>query len=298
MENIEKLNELKNMCSNGKNIIEYLTEGHRRPTTAEDEMISYDLRAGKDIEDYKKDDNLTNRVVRRIVSFFEDIGCLSGSVLECGSGEGIKLVSLLNQKQVGFSWAGGVDISWSRVKKAQQFSEEYLTSDVNINFFVGDIFQLPLKTSSVDIVYTMQGIYGFGGRERECMKELYRVAAKYLVLIEPSYELANEDARKRMISLGYVRNLLQTAEELHYKIIKYELFGEDVNPLNPAAVLIIEKGENVNCLNPLCCPVTQMDVRRIGNAYFCDKSLLSYPILNGVPCMTKENAIVTAKMGE
>ena len=48
-----------------------------------------------------------------------------------------------------------------------------------------------------------------------------------------------------MERLGYVKGLPATADEMGLNVVKYELFGEDINPLNPAAVLMIKKnGDN------------------------------------------------------
>ena len=133
------------------------------------------------------------------------------------------------------------------------------------------------------------------------MSELYRVTARYLILIEPSYELAGDEAKNRMNKLGYIKGLPEVANELGYQIVRYELFGVDVNPLNPAAVMIIKKNndkQRVNYDSPLCCPITKTDFSRIGNAWYSQEAGMAYPIVNGVSCLTKENAIVATKMGE
>jgi len=299
MEKIAILKKLEMMCKSGVNIVAYLTDNHCVETTAEDEMISYDIRAGADIELFWKDRTLTCSVVDKIGDILKQLHMSSGRILECGSGEGIKLTCLVNQKGFDYSWAMGIDISWSRVRKAQEFAYQYSRDGgVSPSFIIGDIFNLPLKNNSVDVVYTMQGIYAMGGREKLCIKELYRVASKYVVMIEPSYEFASNTARKRMDDLKYVKNLPEVAESLGYKIVKYEPFGVDSNPMNPAAVLVIKKDEMTAEGNPLCCPVTGKDIELVGNAYYAKDALLSYPVLNGVPCLKKNFAIVTAKMYE
>ena len=50
-----------------------------------------------------------------------------------------------------------------------------------------------------------------GGREKEALLELSRIARKYLVLIEPAYEYASEKGKERMDLHGYVKNLPDVA---------------------------------------------------------------------------------------
>lgn len=294
-----KIKEINDLLMKGTNIISYLTDNHSKSTTVEDEMISYDLRAGGDLDHYAKDPSLFNKVRDRICHYICETGCTTGNIVECGAGEGINLTGIINKGGFQFSWARGLDISWSRVAYARNFAKKINTHGTELDFIVGDFFHLPFKDDSIDILYTMQGIYGMGGYETELLKELYRVVNGYLILIEPSFELAGEQARIRMEQLGYVRGLREKAASLGYTIIKYELFGVDANPLNPAAVLIIKKSatlkkEKIN--NALCCPYTFCDMDIIGNVYFSKESMLSYPIINGVACLTRENAVITSKM--
>ena len=158
------------------------------------------------------------------------------------------------------------------------------------------MFSLPLPDDSVDIVYTRQSIEPNGGHEVEILKELYRITKEYLILIEPAYDLADEKAKKYMEHHGYVRNLYASAKELGFKIIEWDLYGISENPLNPVGIMIIEKkGISTNNFS-WCCPLTKKIIRKIGNAYFSDDSLLAYPIINGVPLLLQDYAVVATKM--
>ena len=294
---ISRINEINKLLSQGENIISYLTDGHSKMTSVEDEMISYDLRAGKDLAKYLKDPSMYKSVAEKIAHYIIETGCNSGKLFECGSGEGILLSEICDRDDCKFLWARGCDISWSRTayaKKTSLLKEK--RNSIDLDFIVGNFFHLPLKDNSIDVLYTMQGIYGMGGNEEILLKELYRVVSGYLILIEPCYELADSISKERMERLGYVKNLRSTAEKLGYEIVKYEKFGLDSNPLNPAAVLIIKKNVVNENEDALCCPYTYSDLIQIGNVYYCEESKLSYPILNGVACITRENAVVTSQI--
>ena len=271
------LNKLNSLLGQGENIIQYLTKNHMEDTSVEDEMISYDLRAGEDIRRYEQNPELENRVVEKIKSYIKETGYDAASIVECGSGEGLNLTGIISDKECKYSWARGVDISWSRSFVAQRYSRGKIPENIDADFIVGDFFQLPFKDNSIDIVYTMQGIYGMGGREKTLLTELYRITKGYLILIEPSYELGGDNAKN---------------------VVKYELFGEDINPLNPAAVLMIKKMAKTAVQDPLCCPITRTDIELIGNAYYSKDAMLSYPVLNGIACLTKENEIYIDRIEE
>ena len=137
-----------------------------------------------------------------------------------------------------------------------------------------------------------------GGHEEELLAELYRVTNNYLILLEPAYEFASEEARARMRKHGYVTNLYETAKRLGCKVLLCELYGFIENPLNPTEIILIEKNADQSVENPFCDPLTRTPLTLKGNVYFSEDSLLSYPIVNGVPCLMKDYAIVTTKMSE
>ena len=291
------IGDLVNRAKNGENIIEFLTDQHMHTTSELDEMISYDIRAGMDVKGYKEQPEIYDAVVSRIIDLVLSLKEVKGGrILECGSGEGIILSNLIRQMGKYFELARGVDISWSRVSYAKRFTAE-LGVDSDIDYYVADFFKLPFNDNSFDVLYTMDGIYAMGGNEQSVIKELYRVSSKYLMLIEPSYEFGNDAVKERIDRLGYVKNLFQIVEEMGLEVVRYEPFGVDINPMNPAAVLIIKKNQRTSD-NYLCCPVTHEEMQVIGNCYYSSKSFLSYPIVNNIPCLTEGNAIITAKLKE
>lgn len=125
--------------------------------------------------------------------------------------------------------------------------------------------------------------------------ELYRITSKYLILLEPSYEFASEEAKKRMDEHGYVRNLYSTSKELGYDVIEHRLFDLSINPLNPTGLIIIKKGLESDVKDPLCCPITKTGISKIKGSYFSEESLIVYPVIDDIPCLLPENGIVATK---
>ena len=286
------------------NIIEYLKkqDGHVQ-TSRQDIMISYDFQAGSYVKNYENAPEKVQNFVRRLASCIEELPGAKQSIFEPGIGEATTFAALMTQISVPFVFSGGVDVSWSRIKTAQQFVAEIRPAlGWQGNLVMGDMFELPLEDNAVDIVYTVHAIEPNGGREKEILAELYRVTNEYLILLEPAYELADIEAQKRMEQHGYIQSLYRSAKELGYDILIWELYGTSMNPLNPTGFLVIKKRQQRSRsegYSPrFSCPITKARLEKIGNAFFSRDSLLAYPIVNGVPCLMKEYAIVATKMKE
>lgn len=115
--------------------------------------------------------------------------------------------------------------------------------------------------NSIDLVYTSHSIEPNGGREEEALRELYRITKKYLVLLEPSYEFADTECRKRMKKNGYVTKLYSTAKRLGYKIVEHRLFDYSRNRLNPTGLMIIEKEAANEGKCNLVCPISHTELK-------------------------------------
>lgn len=94
---------------------------------------------------------------------------------------------------------------------------------------------------------------------------------------------------------GYVTCLYNTAIELGYTILSYELLNADINELNPAGVMVIKKGAVERNEAKLCCPITKHYLERQNDVMYCKESYLAYPILKGIPCLLEDNAILATK---
>lgn len=293
MDKLKVLSRIKKLYFENTNIIKFLKDlDGREHNSIEDIMISYDFQAGTYIEKYLANPKFTQEYCFYLANIINNL-CEFNTLLEVGIGEGTTLGPLIHSLSKQPNNCYGFDISWSRVKYAKRFLEELNLN--NIELFTGDLFCTPLKDNSIDIVYTSHSIEPNGGREEEALIELYRITKKYLVLLEPSYEFANEEARARMLSHGYITNLYSTAKRLGYKVIEHKLFGKSSNPLNPTGIMIIEKNINSEVLNPLCCPITKTEIIKSHNAFFSKESLLAYPIIAEIPCLLSQNAIVATK---
>lgn len=287
---INDLQKIKELYEQGENIIDYLkSRENQLKNSTEAITISYDLQAGSYTEGDKANPETRQRYTQAIAQVIKQLGEYH-SVLEAGVGEATTLANLIPKLSPPPPRILGFDLSWSRIKYAQAYCK---SKGVEASLFVGDLFSMPLQDNSIDIVYTLHSIEPNGGREKEALQELYRVTNKYLILLEPAYELASEEARNRMERLGYVKGIQSTAEALGYEVLEHRLFNYSVNPLNPTGLTLIKKNSNQSSFkNPLACPVTKKELTLTRGSYYCQESMLAYPVIDGIPCLSGKNAIV------
>ncbi len=290
---LEDLQKLKQLLEEGKNVIDYLNvQSNEKANSTEAIMISYDLQAGSYVSNDKKSPEKKENYTNALAEVIQKLDHRDAhTILEVGVGEATTLANLIPKLPKNLDRALGFDVSWSRIKYAQTYCKH--KNVTNTLLFVGDLFNAPIQDNAIDFVYTLHSIEPNGGKEKEALKELYRITNKYLILLEPSYELASPEGKRRMEKLGYVKNLLSTAKELGYHIIEHRLFDYSVNPLNPTGLIIIEKNSKSTSKDSvLACPVTKKELKLIRNSYFCEDSLLAYPIIDNIPCLLPHNAVI------
>ena len=290
--------ELQMLYKQGKNITQLLKEEQGlQHNTDKIIEIAYDLQTGSYIkamenaatDKYKRD--YTSEIAKTILSL-----CKPSSILEAGVGEATTLSGVI--KNIGSDVRSyGFDLSWSRVAYAKRW---LLSKGVsNTTLCTGNLFDIPFADNSIDIVYTSHSIEPNGGHEKSMLEELFRVTRKYLILLEPGYELANEEAKKRMQLHGYCKNIPTIAESLGYKVLTHKLFPFTANPLNPTAITIIEKQfDGAAPSHILACPKFKTPLEKSEGMLFSPEALVAYPIVEGIPCLRVENGIFASKYKE
>jgi SAM-dependent methyltransferase len=291
MEKFKYLQKVKDIYSKGKNIIQFLKSiDQKELNTIEDILISYDFQSGSYVRGYSQKPDFKNAYCGHLADVINNLGEFD-SLLEVGVGEATTIGVLarkLGQKPRDLF---GFDISWSRLKFGKAFLNDIGVEGVNL--FAANLFEIPLPDNSVDVVYTSHSIEPNGGKEEEALKELFRITGKYLVLLEPCYELAGEEARTRMKHHGYITRLQESTEKLGYKVIEFRLFDLSSNSLNPTGLTIIQKEPKNRNQPELICPITHTPLNEQSDSFlYSRESFLAYPVLEGIPCLLKDNAIL------
>ena len=262
-------------------------------------LVAYDLQAGSYVANARANPNYINAWCERISELIKPYLEAGDRVLEVGVGEATTLAGVIKEFNCSEIISFGFDVSWSRIKVAQQWVEE---SAIDARLFVGDLFCIPLADNSIDVIYTSHSLEPNGGQEVAAIKELLRVARKAVVLVEPIYELASELAQKRMAEHGYVRGLKSVAELLGAKVVEYRLLDICSNPLNPSGVVLIAKPHPAPKTDIKLvwsgwqCPLTGTPLAEQGDIFYAEQVGIAYPVLRGVPLLRADHGVVASQI--
>lgn len=289
---------LKALYREGVNITKVMREDRdMTANTTEIIEVAYDLQAGSYVAGMSDDTMRTHKdaygkaIAQRILSL-----CNPSSVLEAGVGEGTTMAVVM--RNLGPEVRGyGFDLSWSRVAHARKWLARQGIEHTTL--CTGDLFHIPLADDSIDVVYTSHSIEPNGGREADAIRELVRVARRYVLLLEPGHEFASSEGQARMESHGYCRDLHGTARNLGCDVVCHERFPHVANPLNPTALTIIRKSSIPAPANvPFSCPRYQTPLREIAGVLYSDEALVAYPIIDGIACLRIENGVLASALGD
>jgi len=289
---------MRNAYSKGENAMEYarkmLVNGKNEVIAT---LISYDLQSGSYISAVKSNPDFHENWSKQLAEIISPLMDSDSSILEVGCGEATTMGGLINKLDYNPNTAFGFDISWSRIHHGNKYLTE---KGVKAKLFVGDLFSIPLMPDSIDIVYSSHSLEPNGGKEIEAISELLRVSRKWVVLIEPMYELASSEARKRMDTHGYVKNLKGAAEKCGAKVIQHNLLKYTKNPLNPSGLLLLEKQEDKRIIKKqdTCwkCPITGSPLSDYGDVFISEGTGIVYPVLRGIPMLRSEHAIIASAL--
>lgn len=289
--------ELQKFYMQGKNITSIMRgEQNLQHNTEAIIELAYDLQSGsylaaldkESTRDHKK--AYTTEIAKTILSL-----CNPLSILEAGVGEATTLSGVLQSLNTSAKFYG-FDLSWSRIAYARRWLNSNGISDVTL--CTGSLLQIPFADNSMDLVYTSHSIEPNGGNEKPILEELYRITRKYLVLLEPGYELASPEARHRMNHYGYCKGLVEISKSLGFSVLKHDFFRYTANPLNPTAITIIKKDSESRSTYTLACPKYKTPLEEIGSVMFSPEALVVYPIIDGIPCLRTENGVLASHFKE
>lgn len=225
----------------GKNIASALRDrlGSDR-NTPEIIEIAYDLQAGSYIQFAEDNSDYVRSYARQLAHHLRRHVKASDVLLDIGAGELTNLSFMIDSLDIELGRVIACDISEPRLQLGRLFAERHMGSNfARLETLKADIAKIPLGDQSVDVLTSNHAIEPNGGREEEVLRELLRVSRRKLVLFEPCFEIASEEAQDRMASHAYIRGLgdaAQRAGGILESMTPLEIVN---NPLNPTVCFVI-----------------------------------------------------------
>ena len=246
----------------------------------------YELQSGEYTKMASQNYDFIEKYVDEISVIISKYLTANSTILDCGTGESTIFIPLL--ERLNISYGVGVDASASRLLWAEKNA---ITSSVNLSLACADIRNLPLADDSVDAIITNHALEINKSTLPELIKEMHRVAKRYLFLIEPDFENASRKQKRRMNSLGYIKNLDHAIENLEYTIIeKYPLINS-FNPHNKASITVVDTVKNKknmlndsNWIDPI---INEKLFRYMGG--LINTTGLWFPLLGNIPLLRKDD---------
>jgi SAM-dependent methyltransferase len=289
--------ELRELYRQGRNLAEHLRGVEGTADSSETAILyAYDLQAGSYVRAMADPDYAAAKraAAARIAEVLAPLGF--DSMLDAGTGEATTLAELLPLLARTPERVLAFDLSLSRVLYARR----HLDGRGPVQLFTAALENIPLPDASVDLVLTVHACEPNGGRERQVLGELLRVARRHLVLIEPSDELGSDETRRRIEQHRYVRGLPDHLRALGADIVRHERFGADLNPSNQAALLVVDRGERSGAAAPeprLVSPLSGAPLRA-GEGCLYSSDGFAFPVIAGIACLVAENAVLATHLGE
>lgn len=285
----------------GENILSLLDAGSGHPTRDFAAIqTSYDLQAGSYTAAFRTPEGarLKAGFAEALVPHIEGYDTL----LDAGVGEATTLAPVYERLESKVE-VYGFDASVSRLLWARQNLTAVAAGQSRL--FVADTAEIPLRDSSVDLVLSVHSIEPNGGREPELLAELLRVAARRLVLIEPSTVYASENQIQRMRRLGYCMGLPDVLVELGADITLHEPWPVNSNPDNAAEIIVVDIAPAVSAGEPrgsannalqLVAPASLADLEAMNSGLYSRHDGLYFPIVGGFPILTRGQAVVATQL--
>jgi len=285
------MRELRQNYADGRNIMDILRASEGRDDNSSRAVrLSYDLQAGS----YIRMNNAPGAKEHLAVRVQAVVGCLRDlafdSIVEAGCGEATTLVEVVRALPKPPRTVRAFDLSWSRASQAvAHAARSGLVADV----FMADMEHIPLPDNACDLVFTSHAIEPNRGRESPILAELHRVAARYVALFEPCYELASPEQRARMDRHRYCRDLPGHARALGFAVMRHEVL-EPLRDRGMTTLLLLEKEPLPRPAARYACPHCRtVLVSHLGH-WFCPECCLVFPVLAGVPCLDPTSGILAS----
>jgi SAM-dependent methyltransferase len=239
MTNLRELGE--SAYKSGQNVAESLRSHLGTQQNTPDVIeIAYELQAGSYVRFAEEHPDFVDRYAQQLADFLDPQLEPGDVLLDAGAGELTMLSHMVSALATPIGEVLACDISEKMLESGRAYAALHMKGPA-LRTFRAELSSIPLPDGAVDVVTTHHAVEPNGGREREVLAELLRVAKRKLVLFEPCFELATDEARERMRRHGYVRDLAEHARAVGAEVESVTPLPLVSNPLNPTTCFVLRR---------------------------------------------------------
>jgi uncharacterized protein YbaR (Trm112 family) len=100
-----------------------------------------------------------------------------------------------------------------------------------------------------------------------------------------------------MDRMGYVRGLPEALRRLGCAAVRVERWELDSNPLNEAALIVVDKPNAGAGRAPvLVSPISRRPLVQRPDCLFCPDDGHAFPVIAGIPCLTVESGVLVSHL--
>lgn len=211
----------------------------------------------------------------------------SKSLLEVGAGELTLVAAIIkNLKKYFLDYTGALDLSLNRLIAGNEFIKK---QNLNIDFVVnGDASNLPFPDNSFDIVYTSHCLEQVPHLFLKAVNECSRVAKKYVVLIEPSYELGSEVTKNHIYKKGYIKITSKLLKKLELSIVFRKILPIKIFHNGSEIIILKKDGNKKEDLKKVqfLCPSCKSFLIKNEKKLICKNENCYFDIISEIPKLT------------
>jgi len=279
-----------------RNLLEFFNKKNLRMNYTEVIELAYDFQAGSYIDEVEKRGGIHDKYVKELSSIIGEFIKSNSLVLDAGTGEMTSLSLLLKNIIRKPKKIYAFDTSWSRVYVGLRYAKKKISKYFkNIVPFVGFMEKIALPDKSVNVTMTNHSLESNKKKLKTIILELFRVTKDTIILCEPCYEINSKKGKKRMDKFGYIKNIEKIIIRLGGVVIRKYKIVNTINILNPTVCYIISppKKQGVNKIF-FTIPGTNFKLKKFNNFYHSTRIGLTFPILNKIPILKIDNAIISS----
>lgn len=281
--------EGKRLFAAGENVVEGLSRGDETRRRAAIE-IAYSLQSGEYTRFSKMPiAEATRNEGHRLVEPILKAHAIQ-SILDCGAGEGTRWFDFAYPTRELYC----LDASFHRMTYCRR-NIERVASFEKTTFIKGNMTSLPFAKGSVDAVFTCHAVEPNSDADAELiLRQIFAIARKLVILLEPNYRDADPDMRARMEMHGYARNIWDVAlAQPGFELLAHGTLCQSPNPLNKTSYLIFKRTISIEPAQaPFISPIDGNSLHIDGDNLLVDQNLcFAFPIVQNIYCLAIEDGI-------